>query len=200
MKTLCLLLFLSAFGSTMFLSEPYKFSPQRDIKSSFLLDTGSTNFNALTAQDRNKYNLSIKLGSLTRDSCPDRDTFYMIGATLRNMSNDTLSYIDWSCSHSIWLSDNQLMWAYQPLTFCDGCDKNIITVYKIPPHQQKNIKLRASFKKGIKPVQTSLKVGIILQRVFKHTDYGYYFNYFMRSHQLSNQLQNAIWSNTVKVP
>ncbi len=168
-------------------------------------DTGILHLNDLTKSDRAKYSLTIILAKLTKDPCGPNNYFYPVTAILKNNSKDTLTYLDYTCSHFIWETDNQLLWAYQPTDECYGCNANFMTHFIVLPGKSKTIFLHAIFRKNIKPAQTNFRVGMILQRVINFSDDRVYFRYFQapqsdnRLDHLSKQKQNLIWSNFVSI-
>jgi hypothetical protein len=155
------------------------------------------NLNALTQEDRSKYQLSIKLGKQGVDYCSQPDSFYQVKAELTNNTKDTLEYIDWTCSYAIWFTNNKRLKVHPPEYCGDICDSNFITSYTVPPHQTKIINLRAYWKNKVQHGTATFRVGMILQRVIKRSDFSYYFE---QGNVLSNQTQNLIWSNTIQIP
>ncbi len=202
MRSLFLLFLLSASGWIGMADGTYRATPPCRSKTLMIRDTETINLNGLSALDRKNYEL--KVGKLTSDQCAKPDTFYSLSATLKNKSKDTLKYIDMSCSHDIWSSNKDNIWAAQQWgTPCDGCDGNSLKEFEIPPAQSKTIELEAYYKQGVSHVHTKIRVGIILQRVIKKQDWDFYIEYpLMNGHffQLHNQVQNRIWSNPIEIP
>jgi hypothetical protein len=158
-------------------------------------DTSITTYNQLTASNKNSYVLKVRLGNYGKDSCGNYA--YGLHATIDNRTDDTLKYLDWTCEHFIWKTNNTNVWAVQPMTLCDGCLKNIMSVCTVPPHKQVIVSLRSGFSDGTQ----TFRLGMILQRVIRNDDWLYYFRYFdMDRHKLQNQKQNVIWSNAIKIP
>ncbi len=202
MKVVCLLLFLSALRWTDIYYKRYHATSQTRNKSAITKDTGRLNLNIITKEDREHYELTIKLGKLTVDSCPKPDTFYSINATLKNKSKDTLKYIELTCSHDIWSSDDPMIWAGQLPMSCGGCDNNSLKEFMVPPHQSKSIQLATYYIRGVKHTPTTLRIGMVLQRVMKRTDWYYYLEYPLVNgyfFDLHDQVQNRIWSNSIGI-
>jgi hypothetical protein len=176
-------------------------SPMHSNLSNFI-DTTKSSYNTLTDLDRNKYILTVKLIGVGKDACstPTRKS-YMLKAVLQNKSSDTLKYIDWTCLHQVWHSDNKQIWANEQDASCTTCDANFITILRVPPHQSVTKQLIAEFKTGAKSISTKFRVGIILQRIIKKKDWEYYGKYFIlkERYHLNDQLQNLIWSNSIQL-
>jgi hypothetical protein len=164
--------------------------------------------NRLTIKDKQNYELTVSLGKIAKNRCNGLGTLnpktkiYKINVLLQNRSKDTLKYIDWTCSSEIWNIDNNKVNVYTPfmLENCGACDSNFITIFEVPPHKSKELYVYAGKKEGnlIKP---AIKIGMILQRVIKKKDFGFYFdNFFGTKYNLSDQKMNLIWSNSIEMP
>jgi hypothetical protein len=171
-------------------------------KETFLIKH-PTNLNALTKADRLKYALIISLSRPVHDQCKiSKDSkVYKVNIHLQNNSKDTLKYIDWYCSSEIWNADNKKLNIYEPFEIdrCGGCDKNMITYFEVPPHENKALYVYTSRKENNLRTE-KFKIGMILQRVVKMSDFYFYENYFEDKNNLSDQKMNIIWSNSIEMP
>jgi len=167
-----------------------------------IIDTSGIDYNNLTNQDRGKYILNVEVVNEGNDSCNGSvRRFYKLLAILQNRSEDTLKYLDFTCSHMIWYTDSNLVWANEQDSSCIVCDNNFVTDFSIPPHGSKKIELLAKFFNEIKPVTTQFRVGMVLQRVIKASDWKFYFKRFVTGEMgnLHHQTKNLIWSNVVQI-
>jgi hypothetical protein len=165
----------------------------------YLADTSKQlKINALKETERHLYTLTIMPGSFEKaKSCDPPQTFYRISAELKNNSKDTLKYIDWSSTPSVWSFDKDNLFVFPSnLSPCNDSNDNYITYYTVPPHQVKRIQLSIQATQGAFPVNKKFKIGLILQRVYNNKDFGFYSNYFLK-HELRDQTINMIWSNTI---
>jgi len=121
---------------------------------------------------------------------------------LTNKSNDTLRYIDWSCSSEIWDIDTKILRINAPyeLENCGACTKNVIDEFEVLPHQVKNLYVYVN-KNDYTLKKIKFRVGMILQRVLHKKDFRFYLDYFFtEQHHLFNQTRNIIWSNGIEMP
>lgn len=146
------------------------------------------------------YHLQVQLGRVHRvDYCLDnKQPFYRMTAKLTNTSNDMLSYADWYCSHAVWSTDNPSVKVYEANGPCYVCEKNVITVFDVPPHQTKTMIMALTTNNQKLPTQIRLRIGITLIEAsmgisFNHDPGG--FDRFIKS-----QKQHRIWSNVVTLP
>jgi hypothetical protein len=168
-----------------------------------VVDTTRINYNDLTSQDRSKYILNVSLLKIDSDSCREPvKKAYRLRAILQNLSDDTLKYLDYTCSHMIWRADNELLWVDQQTSSCLVCDANFITEFIVVPHGQEKIELLMEFNQDVKANVKNFRVGMILQRVIKQKDWNVYFKQFIKGDiaALSKQTQNSIWSNLIQIP
>jgi len=163
----------------------------------------STNLNALTPADRLNYNLVINLSRPIEAGCKllKGSKIYKVNVLLKNYSKDTLKYIDWTCSSQIWNMDNDKLNVYAPfmLENCGGCDSNFIGVFEIPTHKNKALYVYVSKKENNLGTE-KFKIGMILQRVVKMSDFYFYEDYFEDQNNLRDQKMNIIWSNSIEMP
>jgi len=175
---------------------------RNDVKAAAIIparDTsGQTKLNALTNRDRASYSLTITPGKTVKANCDPHQFIYNLIATLKNNSNDTLKYIDWTSDASIWYFNNNDLYVIPSyLSPCASTiDHNFIMYYTVFPHQSAKIELSVLLKQGVNPINKKFKIGMILQRVFKKKDFEFYSRYFM-THELGNQTINLIWSNAI---
>ena len=200
MKSRLLLFLIIAFGAAChYTPTNLKENPLQMRK---ITDTLNINYNNLTIQDKRKYDLRVALKSEGDDSCsvPVKH-LYILSAVLQNKSNDTLKYLDWTCSHMIWCTDSKLVWANDQESYCVVCESNFPAQFQVPPHQSKRIALVAGFRANVQPVTTQFRVGIILERILKPSDFSFYVEKFNleKTGGLSYQTQNLIWSNVIQV-
>jgi hypothetical protein len=163
-----------------------------------LTDTLTIKRNKLTEKDRHNYKLTATLGNYCSDSCGHAS--FLLYATLENKSDDTLKYLDWTCDHFIWRTNNKYTFVSQRCDFCDGCAHNLLDFYPVPPHQHVSIVLRAGYApRG----RQNFRLGMIIQRVIKRRDFDYYQAYYygkdFNKHKLEYQTQNTIWSNEISI-
>ncbi|MDR3694740.1 hypothetical protein [Mucilaginibacter sp.] len=200
MKIRPVLFLIIAFGAACrYFPADLKENPSQMRK---ITDTLNINYNNLTALDKQKYDLNVKVESEGDDSCSGPvKHFFVLTAILQNKSNDTLKYMDWTCSHMIWCTDSKLVWANEQESYCIACDSNFPAGFQVLPHQSKRIALMAGFRANVKPVTTQFRVGIILERILKPSDFSFYLEKFDSAKMdiLSYQTQNLIWSNVIQV-
>lgn len=167
------------------------------------LDTRGIALNALTKKDRKNYTMTMTLSKHILDSCLSPQGYYTAYAKLTNASGDTLKYLDWTCSSDIWYTNQAevgVMSPYQTM-FCGACDKNIEEVRIVPPDQSKTIMVSIYPKGDATAKGVKVKVGMIIQRLIRGEDYGYYFEHFMgQNTSLAHQTRNRIWSNMLELP
>lgn len=158
--------------------------------------------NVLSAKDKLKYKLTVYPGKKVHDKCLIPYNYYKSLAVLENNSTDTLKYIDWTCSHDIWLTNTNKTGVTEPYIFCHGvCHKNIISVYTIPPKKRKTFTINLYPKNRAYSYGDKFRVGIVLQRVLQHKDFNVYFDaFFGDKYKLHEQVQNVIWSDAVILP
>jgi hypothetical protein len=166
-------------------------------------DTGQQlKLNVLTMASKKAYTLTITTGKLVKAKCDPPQTIYNLTAILKNNSNDTLKYIDWTTSSSIWRFDkNNIFVKPSDLSPCfdQVIDHDFIMYYTILPHQSAKVELSIIFRDEVSiPFNKTFKIGVILQRVIKKKDFEYYHTYFLK-HELSDQIINLIWSNTISM-
>jgi len=121
---------------------------------------------------------------------------------LHNNSNDTLKYIDWTCSSEIWNIDTKVMRVNAPyeLENCSACTKNVIDEFEVPPQEVKNLYVYVN-KNDYTLKKMKFRVGMILQRVLHKKDFRVYLDYFFTEQRhLFNQSRNVIWSNSIEMP
>lgn len=161
--------------------------------------TGQTKFNALTAEDRLLYTLSIDSGKFIKGICDPEQLVYQVIATLINNSSEKLEYLDWSSDPQIWFIDKgNINVVPEGFSVCDSSiNHNYLTTYEVQPHQNYRIKLRVIVNGDVVLINQKFKIGIILQRVLKKDDWNYYVSYFefQPFHELYHQTLNIIWSN-----
>jgi hypothetical protein len=158
-------------------------------------------YNDLTPQDRKNFKLIVKIKNTDFDACGNQ-TAYKITVTLRNGATDTLAYVDYTCSHLIWTTDSDLIWADEQNPYCLICTSNRFNLFQIPPNEEKQFELMAGFEKDVKPTPTKFKVGMIIQKVLNFKDMLFYFKKFDADSiggGLSEQTQNIIWSNEITI-
>lgn len=154
--------------------------------------------NALTNIDRQVYTLNIDSGKFVKGICDPAQLVYSLIATIHNNSNDTLKYIDWTGDPNIWCIDKSYVYV-APSNFypcSNSINHNYITCYTILPHQSTKVKLNILVNSAVDLVNNKFKIGVILQRMIKNSDFWQYQEYFLQ-HQLYNQTINIIWSNTI---
>jgi len=155
----------------------------------------------LNKADKSRYTLLISEGKQVKSNCKPSQTANVINIVLKNNSNDTLKYIDWTCSSMIWKIDNHDFILEPPFEFqdCGTCDKNIVSVFEVLPHKTIALKVYVR-KKNIDYNKAEFKIGMILQRIIYNKDFWVYAHYFMEgNNQLSYQTTNLIWSNSIEI-
>jgi len=156
-------------------------------------------FNDLTNDDRAKYVLTVKFIATGSDTCrhPAMPS-YKLKVNLQNLSGDTLKYLDYTCSHMIWRTDNDSVWTDQRASFCLVCTANFMTAFEVAPHSSKEFELTSEFRND----PTKFRVGMILQRIISEKDWARSLKYFDSNNigALQKQTQNTIWSNYVQIP
>jgi hypothetical protein len=157
-----------------------------------------TSLNKITNADRSNYILTAATGSPVKNPC-NLSTAETVNVVLTNRTNDTLRYIDWTCDSQIWVTDNKGLAVKSATQFkaCGKCDKNIVYVYNISPHENRNFTLYLD-NPPAPGAKSSFKIGMIVQRVVKLNDWTFYMDYFWTNqHQIKNQIMNIVWSNEI---
>jgi len=147
------------------------------------------------------YQISLQLDKISSrvDYCIGyKQPFYRLTAKLTNNSNDTLKYVDWYCSHAVWSTDNHSLQIYESSAPCYVCQYNILTVFEVPPHQTKTMKMTLAAIKGKFPARARFRIGLTLLEANKLGSFLFNIDKFERI--LSNKAQSRIWSNTVMLP
>lgn len=109
--------------------------------------------------------------------------------TLLNNSNDTLKYVNMSCSSDEIFSTN----SNKVVLFRHGCDKNIDEIHTVPPHQSETIN-RALVVSDKTNEGEKFKVSMSL--IFS-TDYQ---SLYTLNEHISKHKGITIWSNEVHIP
>ena len=77
-----------------------------------IVDRLGIDYNNLTEGDRHKYVLNVEIVNAGHDTCEGPVKLsYKLLAVLQNRSEDTLKYLDFTCTHMIWYTDSNLVWA-----------------------------------------------------------------------------------------
>jgi hypothetical protein len=152
----------------------------------------------LTDQDRKAFVLSVDRRKISKP----RDTAVLWGkkkyrvedtkVKLSNLSNDTLAYINMTCStFDTFISTNSDVLVGQW-----PCEYNSATVYKIPPHKSSVFDLPLLFTKQ-SVVNSKIKIGIFLCRYTKKEDMETFKYYQMHSSKWPQSC--LIWSNEITI-
>jgi hypothetical protein len=154
----------------------------------------------LSISDRKRYLLKIISLNPDSDHCAQHADFLKVKIELKNNSNDTLKYIDWSCSHEIWLASNSNIQVVEsPGCYPAICQKNIIELYEINPKESKEF-IKAYLIKGKSPMELRIKIGMILQQIPSDASFVHFIDYFFVARQIKTQTHNAVWSDVQAVP
>lgn len=105
-----------------------------------------------------------------------------------NNSNDTLKYVNMSCSSDEIFSTN----TDRVVLFRHGCEKNVLEVHSVPPHQSENIRIVLVVGKRSKGKER-IRVGMCLVLVKKNNSWPSF-------EDISQHRGETIWSNKVQIP
>jgi hypothetical protein len=154
-------------------------------------------YHPLTDQDRKNFVLTIDQHKIKNI----RDTlvygkklgFIKCPLKLTNKSNDTLKYINMTCSwEEVYQIDkNNVMgiWA-------KACDSNFPTIITIPPQKALVINVPVIIH-GSLGKNRAFKIGMSLQEFISREQL---FDFDAQAYLLRPETKNLIWSNEVKVP
>ncbi|HWD88093.1 MAG TPA: hypothetical protein VG367_08205 [Mucilaginibacter sp.] len=158
---------------------------------------GNKIHSAISNHDRKYYILTLDKGIVfvAKTSPPfDRKKYFyaLTKVTLFNNGNDTLKYINMTCSwDEAFITNNRNIniagW---------GCDSNFPTVYKIPPH--KSVPFDIPFLIARNLAGKKLRVGFYLIKPDKRRSIINDFEIFWRSRKSFSDC--LIWSNEVTIP
>jgi hypothetical protein len=164
-------------------------------------DSGRVHYNDITDIDRKNYTLTASVLSTDSDSCyGKKNVAYILSVVLKNNSKDTLKFVDYTCSHFIWTTDNKMISVIAGEGDCFGCDSNMLSESDLPPHTISKYQLLAEFIKNVSFTEVNFRVGIILQRILKTGDMNFYFEHYDgSSNDLEYQTQNITWSNIIQI-
>jgi hypothetical protein len=152
----------------------------------------------LTEEDRRNYTLSIDGAAVGKPHDTVTYGMNMRGVTslplrLTNNSNDTLKYMNMTCS---WF-DAYILNVDNVRVLPHDCDANFPTDFRLPPHQWVMVNLPVSVEEsaGLKSIR--FKIGMSLQKFTGQPpldDFERFYN------KISLETGNMIWSNEVELP
>lgn len=169
----------------------FSVSPDKGLPN---LVTDSVIFDNLTATDKNQYILTAKLGEYCSDSCGNSS--FLLYASLKNNSKDTLTYFDWNCEHFVWGTNNANVRVGETRS-CDDCLHNFMDYFYVPPHKSVSFSLR------MRPTgkEQKFKLSMALLRPNKKLNALYYAeNDFGVKRVLRRDTANTVWSNEIVTP
>jgi hypothetical protein len=195
MKKSCLFIILFAFicGGWRFRSIPTKY-PEKNPFIKIYQQKHNTAIYALSEKDKKLYSLSIDQHKISKP----RDTiiyykkrsYLTVPLKLSNNSNDTLKYINMSCSSfDIFRTDNVSI----SITTHD-CDTNFPMVFTVSPYKSSIIIIHIMFNSITVKTGAKFKIGMHLQKYNNNKRLDLDFEEILKN------TKNLIWSNTVEIP
>ena len=190
-----LLIVLSAvvsFGRT------YKAIVVKPLNNISLIDIKQQKHNSakytLSEKDKKIYILSIDQRKISkpRDTVMYNKKGYYLNVPLRlyNNSNDTLKYLNMSCSSfEIFQTDNKNI-----SVTIHGCDNNFPVVFHVAPHKSSTIDIHVIFNITYVKIGAKFKMGMHLQKYIGHDHFDF------DSDKVAKSKTNLIWSNSIKIP
>jgi hypothetical protein len=136
------------------------------------------------APKKESYTLTVTKGKVVKEN---KQTFWVIPATLTNHSKDTLKYFSMSCSwQDFYLVDNKKLQIETAL-----CDKNIPIILTLAPKQYRTVEIRLLISQTANTSEIKFKIGFNL---IKASNTKKIFDFDIKEEQ---KKENVIWSNLI---